>query len=129
MQACVGEMMERGFGRIINVTSASVLMPLVGLDVSSAARAGLTAFLAGVSREVAPKGVTINNVLPGMFDTDRLKGSTRRMAELKASRRKTWPRGAKAKCRSAVSAMLTSSASSAHFWPAPIPATSPDRTS
>jgi 3-oxoacyl-[acyl-carrier protein] reductase len=83
MQACVGEMMERGFGRIINVTSASVLMPLVGLDVSSAARAGLTAFLAGVSREVAPKGVTINNVLPGMFDTDRLKGSTKRMAELK----------------------------------------------
>jgi 3-oxoacyl-[acyl-carrier protein] reductase len=83
MQACVGAMAERGFGRIINVTSASVLMPLVGLDVSSAARAGLTAFLAGVAREVAPGGVTINNVLPGMFDTDRLKGSTKRMAEIK----------------------------------------------
>ena len=83
MQACVDTMMERGFGRIINVTSASVLMPLTGLDVSSAARAGLTAFLAGVAREVAHKGVTINNVLPGMFDTDRLKGSTKRMAELK----------------------------------------------
>lgn len=83
IQACADTMMQRGFGRIINITSMSVLTPLTGLDVSSGARAGLTAFLAGVAREVAPGGVTINNVLPGMFDTDRLKGSTARMAQLK----------------------------------------------
>ena len=76
-------MMERGFGRIINITSASVKTPLVGLDLSSGARAGLTAFLAGVAREVAHAGVTINFMLPGMFETDRLTGSIKRMAEIK----------------------------------------------
>jgi len=82
-QAVVDGMMARGFGRIVNITSMSVLTPLTGLDVSSGARAGLTGFLAGVAREVAHAGVTINNVLPGMFDTDRLKGSTTKMAALK----------------------------------------------
>jgi 3-oxoacyl-[acyl-carrier protein] reductase len=60
-----------------------VLTPLTGLDVSSAARAGLTAFLSGVAREVAHANVTINNVLPGSFDTDRLKSGTARMAAIK----------------------------------------------
>lgn len=82
-QRVVDGMIARRFGRIINITSMSVLTPLTGLDVSSAARAGLTAFLAGVSREVAHANVTINNVLPGMFDTDRLKGSTSKMAAMK----------------------------------------------
>jgi 3-oxoacyl-[acyl-carrier protein] reductase len=82
-QRVLDGMVARGFGRIINVTSMSVLTPLIGLDVSSGARAGLTAFLAGVAREVAHANVTINNVLPGMFDTDRLKGSTARMAAMK----------------------------------------------
>lgn len=50
---------------------SSVKMPLAGLDLSSSARAGLTAFLAGVARTVADKNVTINNILPGAFDTDR----------------------------------------------------------
>ena len=50
-------------------------MPLAGLDLSSGARAGLTAFLAGVARSVAPNGITINNILPGSFDTDRLRAN------------------------------------------------------
>lgn len=83
MQRVVDGMIARGFGRIINITSASVLTPLTGLDVSSGARAGLTAFLSGVAREVAHANVTINNILPGMFDTDRLKSSTSKMAALK----------------------------------------------
>lgn len=82
-QAVIDGMIARRFGRIVNITSMSVLTPLIGLDVSSAARAGLTAFLAGVAREVAHANVTINNILPGMFDTDRLKGSTTRMAAIK----------------------------------------------
>jgi 3-oxoacyl-[acyl-carrier protein] reductase len=83
VQRVVDGMIARRFGRIVNITSMSVLTPLTGLDVSSAARAGLTAFLAGVAREVAHANVTINNVLPGMFDTDRLKGSTSKMAAMK----------------------------------------------
>lgn len=73
IQAVVDPMMKKGFGRIVNITSASVKRPLTGLDLSSGARAGLTAFLAGVARQVAPHGVTINNILPGAFDTDRLR--------------------------------------------------------
>jgi 3-oxoacyl-[acyl-carrier protein] reductase len=83
IQRVVDGMIARRFGRIINITSASVLTPLVGLDLSSGARAGLTAFLAGAAREVAHANVTINAVLPGMFDTDRLTSSTKRMAEMR----------------------------------------------
>lgn len=65
-------MVERRFGRIVNVTSGSVKMPLPGLDLSSGARAGLTGFLAGVARQVAHANVTINSLLPGSFDTGRI---------------------------------------------------------
>ena len=82
IRATIDGMAERGFGRIINITSASVLTPLTGLDVSSAARAGLTAFLAGVAREIAHANVTINNILPGVFDTDRIKTATNKVAEM-----------------------------------------------
>jgi 3-oxoacyl-[acyl-carrier protein] reductase len=82
-QRVVDGMIAHGFGRIINITSASVLTPLTGLDVSSGARAGLTAFLAGVAREVAHANVTINNILPGVFATDRLTTSTKRVAAMK----------------------------------------------
>jgi 3-oxoacyl-[acyl-carrier protein] reductase len=71
IQATVDGMVERRFGRVVNITSVSVRMPVQGLDLSSGARAGLTAFLAGVARQVAHAGVTINNILPGFFDTDR----------------------------------------------------------
>ena len=67
-------MVSRGFGRIVNITSVSVKMPVLGLDLSSGARAGLTAFLAGVSRSVAHANVTINNLMPGFIDTDRFRG-------------------------------------------------------
>lgn len=73
IQKVIDAMVVRGFGRIVNITSISVKMPIAGLDLSSAARAGLTAFLAGVARKVADKNVTINNLLPGSFDTQRLR--------------------------------------------------------
>jgi 3-oxoacyl-[acyl-carrier protein] reductase len=82
VQRVIDGMVARGFGRIINITSASVVTPLTGLDVSSAARAGLTAFLSGVAREVAHANVTINNILPGVFDTDRIKIATTKAAEM-----------------------------------------------
>ena len=75
IQAVIDGMAERGFGRIVNITSLSVYQPIPGLDLSSGARAGLTAFLAGVARTVAAKNVTINHILPGKFDTDRIRGS------------------------------------------------------
>ena len=78
--AVIDGMGERGFGRIINITSSSVVAPIEGLDLSSGARAGLTAFLAGVSREVAHTGVTINAVLPGRMHTDRLTRGWERTA-------------------------------------------------
>ena len=74
IQAVIGGMAERGFGRIVNITSLSVYVPIPGLDVSSGARAGLTAFLAAAARNFAHRNVTINNMLPGKLDTDRLRG-------------------------------------------------------
>ncbi len=74
IQKVLDGMCERKFGRIVNITSLSVYNAIPGLDLSSGARAGLTAFLAGVAREAAVHNVTINNMLPGKFDTDRLKG-------------------------------------------------------
>jgi 3-oxoacyl-[acyl-carrier protein] reductase len=76
IQAVLVGMVERGFGRIVNITSASVKAPLPGLDLSSGARAGLTGFVAGVARTVAHANVTINNLLPGAFDTDRITNMT-----------------------------------------------------
>jgi 3-oxoacyl-[acyl-carrier protein] reductase len=83
VQRVIDGMVERRFGRIINITSASVLTPITGLDLSSGARAGLTSFLAGVARDGAYAKVTNNSILPGMFDTDRIRGNIERMATLK----------------------------------------------
>ncbi len=83
IQQVIGPMSERKFGRIVNITSGSVKAPLAGLDLSSGARAGLTAFLAGVARTVVDKNVTINNLLPGAFDTDRLRATINKAAEAK----------------------------------------------
>ena len=74
IQRVIDGMAAREFGRIVNITSISVKMPLAGLDLSSGARAGLTAFLSGIARSVASRNVTINNLLPGSFDTARLQG-------------------------------------------------------
>jgi 3-oxoacyl-[acyl-carrier protein] reductase len=81
VQAVIDKMVERRFGRIINITSGSVKMPLAGLDLSSGARLGLTGFLAGVARSVAHANVTINFLLPGSFDTRRLQDGIAKAAE------------------------------------------------
>src|SRR6202041_1290046 len=75
IQKVIDTMAKREFGRIVNITSISVKMPISGLDLSSGARAGLTAFMAGVARTVADKNVTINNLLPGSFNTQRLRSN------------------------------------------------------
>lgn len=71
----IDAMIARGFGRIVNITSSAVKAPIGPLGLSNAARAGLTGFMSGLARDVAAKGVTINNMLPGSFDTDRLRGA------------------------------------------------------
>ena len=75
IKATVDGMAARGYGRIVNITSSSVKSPIDVLGLSNGARSGLTGFVAGVARtSIAAKGVTINNLLPGVFDTDRIKG-------------------------------------------------------
>jgi len=73
IKATVDGMMERGFGRIVNITSAAVKAPIPILGLSNGARSGLTGFVAGLSRETVARNVTINGLLPGPFNTDRLK--------------------------------------------------------
>ncbi len=75
IKAVVDEMMGRKFGRIVNITSSSVKAPISILGLSNGARSGLTGFVAGIARETIEHGVTINNILPGRFDTDRLRSS------------------------------------------------------
>ena len=76
IKATVDGMAARGFGRIVNITSSSVKAPIDVLGLSNGARSGLTGFVAGVARTaLAAQGVTINNLLPGVFDTDRIKTS------------------------------------------------------
>jgi 3-oxoacyl-[acyl-carrier protein] reductase len=101
MQAMLPGMMERGWGRVVNITSQSVKAPIAALGLSNAARTGLTGFVAGTARQVAGQGVTINNLLPGIHDTDRAtaldkgviaaKGIT--MEEARAQRAATIPAG------------------------------------
>jgi 3-oxoacyl-[acyl-carrier protein] reductase len=81
LQKVIDSMSSRQFGRIVNITSISVKMPLAGLDLSSGARAGLTAFVAGIARGIANRNVTINNLLPGSFDTKRLRQGIARSAK------------------------------------------------
>lgn len=67
----VPAMMERGWGRVVNITSQSVKSPIPVLGLSNAARAGLTGYVGGTARQIAPSGVTMNNLLPGIHATDR----------------------------------------------------------
>lgn len=71
----VDGMAERGFGRVVNITSSSVRVPIPVIGLSNAARAGLTGFVLGLVPQLSGKGVTINNILPGPFDTNRLRNS------------------------------------------------------
>ena len=82
IQATVDGMAERGFGRIVNITSSAVKAPIDVLGLSNGARSGLTGFVAGVARSgLAGQGVTINNLLPGAFDTDRLQANLKNAAD------------------------------------------------
>ena len=101
MKALLPGMMERGWGRVVNITSQSVKAPIAVLGLSNSARAGLTGYVAGTARQVAGAGVTINNLLPGIHATDRAisldtgvtkaKGIT--MEQAKAERCATIPAG------------------------------------
>ena len=81
IRASLDGMIERRFGRVVNITSSAVKAPIASLGLSNGARAGLTGFVAGLARQNARHNVTINNLLPGPFDTDRLRGNARAAAE------------------------------------------------
>ena len=84
IKATVDGMMARKFGRIVNITSAAVKAPIDILGLSNGARSGLTGFVAGIARKTVINNVTINGLLPGPFDTDRLRGP----AKAEAARRR-----------------------------------------
>jgi 3-oxoacyl-[acyl-carrier protein] reductase len=95
-------MAARGFGRIVNITSSSVKSPIDILGLSNGARSGLTGFVAGVARtKIAAQGVTINNILPGKFDTDRIRTTVeataqktgKTVAEIRAQQQALGPAG------------------------------------
>lgn len=82
IQATVDGMAARGFGRIVNITSSAVKAPIDILGLSNGARSGLTGFVAGLARSgLAAQGVTVNNLLPGAFDTDRLRTTAENVAK------------------------------------------------
>ena len=85
IKATLDGMIERKFGRIVNITSHMVKSPAAILGLSNGARAGLTGFVGGLSRDVAQHNVTINCVLPGQFDTDRLRSNHQRFADISGS--------------------------------------------
>jgi 3-oxoacyl-[acyl-carrier protein] reductase len=101
IKATVDGMMARGFGRIVNITSAAVKAPIDILALSNGARSGLTGFVAGVARKTVARNVTINNLLPGQFDTEtlakrsqaaaRMQGKT--FEEVHEARRRAIPAG------------------------------------
>ena len=101
IRATVDGMAARGFGRVVNITSSAVKSPIDILGLSNGARSGLTGFVAGTSRssQLAGRNVTINNLLPGAFDTDRLRSNQKTIAtkagksveEVSEARRKTIP--------------------------------------
>ena len=130
IRATVDGMIARKFGRIVNITSAAVKAPIDILGLSNGARSGLTGFVAGIARKVARHGVTINNLLPGNFDTDRLRGTMEGRAKaaskdlevVMAAAREAIPAGP-------LRARLPNSAPSARFCAARTRATSSDRTS
>ena len=102
IKATVDGMAARGFGRIVNITSSSVKSPIDILGLSNGARSGLTGFVAGVARtKIAAQGVTINNILPGKFDTDRIRANVevtaqkmgKSVAEIRALQQSQVPAG------------------------------------
>jgi 3-oxoacyl-[acyl-carrier protein] reductase len=121
-------MIARRFGRIVNITSSAVKAPIAELGLSNGARSGLTGFIAGIARRTAAHNVTINNLLPGRFWTDRLRSSTeynatqqgKSVEEIKQGLEKMIPAGRFGTPKSSASAARTSAAHR--------PPTSPRRT-
>jgi 3-oxoacyl-[acyl-carrier protein] reductase len=101
IKATVDGMIARRFGRVVNITSSSVKAPIPALGLSNGARAGLTGFIAGIARQTVKHNVTLNNLLPGSFDTDRVRQTLAGFAknagvteeEAKAQRLKSIPAG------------------------------------
>jgi 3-oxoacyl-[acyl-carrier protein] reductase len=101
IKATVDGMIARRFGRIVNITSSSVKAPIPQLGLSNGARSGLTGFVAGLARQTVAHNVTINNILPGRFATDRLRAGLafaatkagRAVAEVEAESRAQIPAG------------------------------------
>lgn len=100
IRATLDGMIRRRFGRIVNITSGAVKMPIAELGLSNGARSGLTGFVAGLARQVAHYNVTINNLLPGRFWTDRLRQNT----EFNARRQGKTPEEVKAALEQAIPA-------------------------
>ena len=129
IKATVDAMIARKFGRIVNITSGAVKAPIEFLGLSNGARSGLTGFVAGLARSVARHNVTINNLLPGPFDTDRLR--TTMASRAKASGKsfdEAAGGGARGEPRRRASARSTSSARPARSCAACTPASSSART-
>jgi len=128
-ERCLPAMIEAGFGRIVNVTSFAVREPYPNLVLSNTVRAGLHGAMATLAREVAAKGVTVNNILPGLMDTRRCKGSTAPRHGVRTfprtRPRRAWPKP----CRPSVWGRPRISARFAPFCVRPWPATSPPKTS
>jgi 3-oxoacyl-[acyl-carrier protein] reductase len=103
IKATVDQMAERGFGRVVNITSGAVKAPIDTLGLSNGARTGLTGFIAGLARQprLASRNVTLNNLLPGVFDTDRLQSTLKNQSaktgkpieQIREARRATVPAG------------------------------------
>jgi len=90
IKATVDGMIARKFGRIVNITSSSVKAPIEELGLSNGARSGLTGFVAGLARKTVRHNVTINNILPGQFATDRLKNNQAARAKAAGQDFDTW---------------------------------------
>jgi 3-oxoacyl-[acyl-carrier protein] reductase len=81
IRRCIDGMIERRFGRIVNITSVAVKLPQSELGLSNGARAGLTGFISGIARDPAQYNVTVNNLLPGFIDTDRMRAILKARAD------------------------------------------------
>src|SRR5215207_6510330 len=90
MRLTVDGMMERGFGRIVNIVSRSVKIPQIELGLSNGARSGLVGFVAGLARQTVGRNVTINNLLPGIFDSDAQRAHVRALVEPGKSFEELW---------------------------------------
>jgi 3-oxoacyl-[acyl-carrier protein] reductase len=125
MQLTVDGMMTRGFGRIINIVSRSVKMAQLELGLSNGARSGLVGFVAGLARQTVARNVTINNLLPGIFDSDAQRPRRRNAGGHRQTFEELWRARAPRRTQPAATVGRTSSAPIARFCAPNMPASSP----